>query len=245
MTRSFCHDVENVRRCTRGSGDVVLRRRTRGSGDVVLRRRTRGSGDVVLRRRTRGSGDVVLRRRTRGSGDVVLRRHGSDWRRMHQRGGSVRGRSQKGPFEEKLQGKGALRSGLNVRCASSTPGHEEAVVITNDGRTIVAWHPEPQIPYEMTMPLPEQFEADTIIKVEDANAMKKLFRHQHPFFVRKELQDLTYTTKHPWFPSVMKKYLLFKSSRTLIYLSVRRLYSSVSPFSSETFDGQQIRSAGP
>ncbi|XP_068215727.1 uncharacterized protein [Palaemon carinicauda] len=197
---SFCHDVENVRRCTRGSGDVVLRRRTRGSGDVVLRRRTRGSGDVVLRRRTRGSGDVVLRRRTRGSGDVVLRRHGSDWRRMHQRGGSVRGRSQKGPFEEKLQGKGALRSGLNVRCASSTPGHEEAVVITNDGRTIVAWHPEPQIPYEMTMPLPEQFEADTIIKVEDANAMKKLFRHQHPFFVRKELQDLTYTTKHPWFP---------------------------------------------
>ncbi|XP_068205025.1 large ribosomal subunit protein mL42-like [Palaemon carinicauda] len=113
---------------------------------------------------------------------------------------------------------GALRSGLNVRCASSTPGRDEAVVITDDGRTIVAWHPEPQIPYEMTMPLPEQSKADTILKVEDANAMKKLFRHQHPFFVRKELQDLTYTTKHPWFPRPGRRFAKKNPPRDREYL---------------------------
>ena len=30
-------------------------------------------------------------------------------------------------------------------------GREEAVVLTDDGKTIVCWHPQPDIPYEMTM----------------------------------------------------------------------------------------------
>lgn len=29
-------------------------------------------------------------------------------------------------------------------------GREEAVVMTDDGSTIVCWHPQPDIPYEMT-----------------------------------------------------------------------------------------------
>lgn len=29
-------------------------------------------------------------------------------------------------------------------------GREEAVVVTDDGNTIVCWHPQPDIPYEMT-----------------------------------------------------------------------------------------------
>ncbi|XP_068205000.1 uncharacterized protein [Palaemon carinicauda] len=47
-----------------------------------------------------------VRRHTPGSGDVALRRHWSDARRVDQQRGSVRGGSQKGLSEEKLQGKG-------------------------------------------------------------------------------------------------------------------------------------------
>lgn len=38
---------------------------------------------------------------------------------------------------------------LHQRCRVN--GREEAVVVTDDGSTIVCWHPEPEIPYEMTM----------------------------------------------------------------------------------------------
>ncbi|XP_066990326.1 large ribosomal subunit protein mL42 [Macrobrachium rosenbergii] len=106
----------------------------------------------------------------------------------------------------------------NVRRASSTPGRKEAVVVTDDGKTIVAWHPEPQIPYEMTVPLPEASKADTILKVENAGAVKKLFRNQHPFFVIKELRELTFTTKHPWNHKPEKRFAKKNPPRDREYL---------------------------
>lgn len=50
-------------------------------------------------------------------------------------------------------------------------------------------------------PLPEAPpESDSILKVQEHKDMQSLFRKRHPFFVRKGLQELTFTTKHLWFP---------------------------------------------
>ncbi|MPC26347.1 39S ribosomal protein L42, mitochondrial [Portunus trituberculatus] len=74
-------------------------------------------------------------------------------------------------------------------------GREEAVVMTDDSKTIVCWHPQPDIPYEMTKPLPEAPTVDSVLKVQ-AQDTKKLFKNKHPFFVNKALRELTFTTKH-------------------------------------------------
>lgn len=108
---------------------------------------------------------------------------------------------------------------VSMRHSAKVPGREEAVVITDDGKTIVCWHPEPQVPYELSMPLPEGLpESDSILKVQDNEAMKKLFRQQHPFFIRKELQELTFTTKHKWFPQSQKRFAKKNPPRDREYL---------------------------
>ncbi|CAL4094054.1 unnamed protein product, partial [Meganyctiphanes norvegica] len=87
--------------------------------------------------------------------------------------------------------------------ASSTslmPGREEAVVLATDG-TVVCWHPEPKFPYEYSKPLPEIAESESVLKVNvDDKTLEGVFTTKHPFYVNKELRELTYTTKHKWFP---------------------------------------------
>ncbi|KAK3857479.1 hypothetical protein Pcinc_036270 [Petrolisthes cinctipes] len=96
----------------------------------------------------------------------------------------------------------------SLRELKEVSGREDAVVLTKDGSTIVCWHPEPLIPYQCTMPLPEAPpESDTILKVQDKQEMKQLFnKTQHPYFINKALRELTYTTKHVWFPRPDKRY---------------------------------------
>jgi len=93
------------------------------------------------------------------------------------------------------------------RQISTANGREEAVVVTDDGSTIVCWHPEPKIPYHLTKPLPDVVEeTDSVLKVQYNKEMKQLFRREHPFFVNKELRELTFTTKHPWYPRPGKRF---------------------------------------
>ncbi|KAK4291447.1 hypothetical protein Pmani_035730 [Petrolisthes manimaculis] len=97
----------------------------------------------------------------------------------------------------------------SVRELKKMFGNEESVILTQDGSTIVCWHPQPIIPYQCTMPLPDAPpESDTILKVQDKeDKMKQLFnKKQHPFFINKALRELTYTTKHIWFPKPDKRY---------------------------------------
>ena len=47
-------------------------------------------------------------------------------------------------------GKCAFRRARPPPTLSVYPGREEAVVITDDEKTIVCWHPEPQVPYHLT-----------------------------------------------------------------------------------------------
>lgn len=99
-----------------------------------------------------------------------------------------------------------------------TNGREEAVVVTDDGNTIVCWHPQPDIPYEMTRPLPAAPpESDSVLKVQ-AQDTKKLFQRKHPFFVNKALRELTFTNKHKWFPSSEKRFAKKNPPRDREYL---------------------------
>ncbi|KAK7070581.1 hypothetical protein SK128_007742 [Halocaridina rubra] len=69
------------------------------------------------------------------------------------------------------------------------------------------------------MPLPEgPAEPDTILKIQSSQEMKKLFRQSHPFFINKELRELTYTTKHRWYPRPQKRFAKKNPPRDREYL---------------------------
>lgn len=78
----------------------------------------------------------------------------------------------------------------------------EAVAIASNGKTIVAWHPEPEFPYELTKPLPAAPEkvAVSVLKEECLNSAMSAFKDKKPEVAREELMRLTFTTKHRWFP---------------------------------------------
>ncbi|KAK9502961.1 hypothetical protein O3M35_011637 [Rhynocoris fuscipes] len=88
------------------------------------------------------------------------------------------------------------------KCKSSTSNAlEDPIVITNDGSTIVCWHPEKEFPYEFTKPLPviTNDKVSSVLKTSEKDAYK-VFKKQSPESVREELMKMTYTTKHRWFP---------------------------------------------
>uniref|UniRef100_A0A1A9WP45 Large ribosomal subunit protein mL42 n=1 Tax=Glossina brevipalpis TaxID=37001 RepID=A0A1A9WP45_9MUSC len=83
----------------------------------------------------------------------------------------------------------------------------EAVAITDNGKTAVAWHPEPSYPYEYTKPIPTIVQESTslIIKEESLRTAMNAFKEKRPEVAREELMRLTHTTKHRWFPRARDK----------------------------------------
>lgn len=75
----------------------------------------------------------------------------------------------------------------------------EAVVVADNG-TVVCWHPEQQLPYEYTKPLPVQETEDSSLLSSKAKEAIAIFRKKHPEVVREELAKMTFTTKHRWYP---------------------------------------------
>ena len=78
----------------------------------------------------------------------------------------------------------------------------EKVAITNDGKTIVAWHPDVEFPYEFSKPIPKAAEAESASLIKDIKIQTAMraFKDKHPEVARQELMSLTHTTKHRWFP---------------------------------------------
>lgn len=83
----------------------------------------------------------------------------------------------------------------------------EAVAVTKNGRTIVAWHPDTPFPYEKTQPLPKFTEVQTsdVIKESALKTAMQAFGRKHPEVARQELMKLTHTTKNRWFPRARDK----------------------------------------
>lgn len=78
----------------------------------------------------------------------------------------------------------------------------EAVAVSPNGKTIVAWHPEPDYPYELTKPLPvaSETQSASLLKDESLRTAMSAFKEKRPEVAREELMRLTHTTKHRWFP---------------------------------------------
>ncbi|XP_059612792.1 large ribosomal subunit protein mL42 [Phlebotomus argentipes] len=78
----------------------------------------------------------------------------------------------------------------------------ESVAVTDDGSTLVAWHPKPAFPYEFSKPIPPPVERDnsSLLKENALNTAMQAFKTKHPEVARAELMKITHTTKHPWYP---------------------------------------------
>jgi len=94
----------------------------------------------------------------------------------------------------------------SLRQASSSRKLEEQITVTDDGSTIVCWHPEPRFPYECSRPLPPAYETIATLKIQSLDEVRSAFVENKQEFVRQELMSLTYTTKHRWFPRSRDKY---------------------------------------
>jgi large subunit ribosomal protein L42 len=94
----------------------------------------------------------------------------------------------------------------SLRQASTSGKLEEQIAVTDDGSTIVCWHPEPRFPYECSRPLPPEQETHATLKVQSLDEVRSVFVEKKQEFIRQELMNLTYTTKHRWFPRSRDKY---------------------------------------
>ncbi|XP_011209938.1 39S ribosomal protein L42, mitochondrial [Bactrocera dorsalis] len=76
------------------------------------------------------------------------------------------------------------------------------VAITNDGAVCVAWHPEADFPYECSKPIPyaTNDQNKTLIADKRNENTISAFKTKTPEIARQELMQLTFTTKHRWFP---------------------------------------------
>lgn len=80
------------------------------------------------------------------------------------------------------------------------------IVITDDGSTIVALHPDQGFPYEHSRPLPDEEKVSIgVLRMENAEEVRKVFVETKPEIARKQLAALTLTTDHRWFPRARDK----------------------------------------
>jgi large subunit ribosomal protein L42 len=77
-----------------------------------------------------------------------------------------------------------------------------AIVETKDQHAFLAWHPKPDFPYEFSKPIPtlELRQSSEMLKDSSMTTAMSAFRNKHPQVAVQELMNLTYTTKHRWYP---------------------------------------------
>ncbi|XP_043263234.1 39S ribosomal protein L42, mitochondrial [Colletes gigas] len=75
------------------------------------------------------------------------------------------------------------------------------IVMPMNREMIVCWHPQPEFPYECSLPLPEEKElsSNSVLCIGEKEIAES-FKHKRPEVVIEELSKITYTTKHRWYP---------------------------------------------
>jgi large subunit ribosomal protein L42 len=94
----------------------------------------------------------------------------------------------------------------SLRQGSSSRNLGEKITVTDDGSTIVCWHPEQCFPYDCSRSLPEKQETHSTLQIQSLDEVRSVFTEKKQEFVRQELMSLTHTTKHRWFPRAIDKY---------------------------------------
>lgn len=83
----------------------------------------------------------------------------------------------------------------------------ERIVVTDDGSTIVCWHPEKPFPYECSKLIPEKRqETNSVLKVQSLSDVYDVFKPKSAEQTREELMKLTSSTKHIWYPRAKATY---------------------------------------
>lgn len=91
----------------------------------------------------------------------------------------------------------------NIRLCVRTIGTRPyKIVSTDDKTTFVAWHPKEDFPHEYTKPIPKLLieEDESILKTQLTPQIKEVFNKKTSEEARQELMNITFTTKHKWFP---------------------------------------------
>ncbi|XP_076032206.1 mitochondrial ribosomal protein L42 isoform X2 [Oratosquilla oratoria] len=95
----------------------------------------------------------------------------------------------------------------------------DGVTVVEHNSMLVCWHPEPKFPYEYSKPIPKaESDTDSVLKVQNNEEVKELFRVNHPYFTNKKLQKITGTTKHLWFPRLDRRFAKRNPPRDREYL---------------------------
>ncbi|KAG8005646.1 39S ribosomal protein L42, partial [Nibea albiflora] len=76
--------------------------------------------------------------------------------------------------------------------------------VTSDGKTIVCYHPAPDIPYELTQPIERPDPVTNTIETHDqilkAHLSKEVLKKGKEGPTIEELSKMFFTTKHRWYP---------------------------------------------
>jgi len=80
----------------------------------------------------------------------------------------------------------------------------EAVIFTEDDSMVICWHPEQPFPYECSLPLPEEKPDTSVLRIGKKD-IEDIFWQKKPYQVVEELANITYTTKHRWYPKSRDK----------------------------------------
>ncbi|XP_015598728.1 39S ribosomal protein L42, mitochondrial [Cephus cinctus] len=92
-----------------------------------------------------------------------------------------------------------VRNSWSIPKARFSTLPKDVIVFADDG-TAVCWHPEQTFPYEFSKSLPEtKVVSKSVLKIGEAD-VASVFQKQKPEQVVQELANLTYTTKHRWYP---------------------------------------------
>ncbi|WAR25814.1 RM42-like protein [Mya arenaria] len=101
-----------------------------------------------------------------------------------------------------------LLSALSQPQESSSNSITPLVGMSEDGQTVVCWHPEPEHPYEHTQPMEynkeELSQGTSVLKDQVLRNYDSRVRPTGPN--TQELSHITFTTKHRWFPKPGKKF---------------------------------------
>ncbi|XP_063220950.1 large ribosomal subunit protein mL42 [Bacillus rossius redtenbacheri] len=105
----------------------------------------------------------------------------------------------------------ALSSFRRPASRDSLADARDVVVLTDDGSTVVCWHPERPFPYELSRPLPQEAARGVAcpaeaLGVQAVREVRELYRARAPETTRDQLMKITHTTKHIWFPKGRAQY---------------------------------------
>lgn len=90
----------------------------------------------------------------------------------------------------------------SIKTAISGKGYVERIALTANKKMFVAVHPNSEVPYEMSRPLPLSKNSDSgsLLKQSSLDSAMSAFKSKSAAVAVQELAQMTHTTRHRWYP---------------------------------------------